>query len=117
MGDKKDKIISIADIALIVGVIALCVAGIIFLKMNSKPGGKVTLSVDGDVVETFSLSEDTEYIIATDDGMNTVVIKEGVVSVSKADCPDKVCVNHTPIDSEGETIICLPHKLVIEIIE
>lgn len=117
MSDKKDKIISIEDVALIVGIIALCAGGIIFLVTNSKQGGSATISVDGEVVKTFSLDEDTEYVVDTDKGVNKVVIKDGMVSVTNADCPDKVCVNHTPIDETGETIICLPHKLVIEIVE
>ncbi len=117
MNDKKDKIISIGDIALIIGIIAFCVAGIILLVSNSKPGGNVTVSIDGEVVETLPLDKDTEYAVNTDMGMNIIVIKDGVVSVSNADCPDKICVEHAPIDSEGETIICLPHKLVIEIVE
>ncbi len=117
MSDKKDKIISIGDIALMIGVIAFCVAGIILLVSNSKPGGNVTVTVDGEAVESFPLNKDTEYVVNTDNGMNIIVIKDGVVSVSNADCPDKICVQHPPIDSTGETIICLPHKLVIEIVE
>jgi len=39
------------------------------------------------------------------------------VDVIEADCPDKICVKHTNIKNAGETIICLPHKLVIEIVE
>ena len=33
----------------------------------------------------------------------------------KADCPDQICKNHKPIRKSGETIVCLPHKAVIEI--
>ena len=46
-----------------------------------------------------------------------IEIKDGEVSVKEADCPDKICVNHKKISNVGESIICLPHKLVIEIRE
>ena len=32
-----------------------------------------------------------------------------------ADCPDKICINMGTIRKKGQTIICLPHKLVVEI--
>ena len=46
---------------------------------------------------------------------NTVQIKDGKVFMKKADCPDKICVHHKGIRSNGETIICLPHKVIVTI--
>lgn len=47
---------------------------------------------------------------------NTVTIDGDVVKMIKASCPDLVCVNAFPaISLDGEQIICLPHKLVVEI--
>ena len=43
--------------------------------------------------------------------------KDGSVTVQDADCPDKICEKHRAINRTGETIICLPHKLVVEIKE
>lgn len=48
-------------------------------------------------------------------GLNIIMIENGKVSVIDANCPDKICVEHKEIDSVGETIICLPHKLIVEI--
>lgn len=33
----------------------------------------------------------------------------------KADCKDQICADHKAIEKSGETIVCLPHKVVIEI--
>ena len=33
-----------------------------------------------------------------------------------ANCPDKICEGHNKISYKGETIVCLPHKVVIEIV-
>ena len=35
--------------------------------------------------------------------------------ISEASCPDKICVNHKRIQKSGETIICAPNKVVVEI--
>lgn len=46
---------------------------------------------------------------------NLLTVSESGVSMEDADCPDQICVHHIPITGGGESIICLPHKLVIEI--
>ena len=35
--------------------------------------------------------------------------------MKEADCPDQICRKHKAIDKSGETIVCLPHKVVIEV--
>jgi hypothetical protein len=49
------------------------------------------------------------------DSYNVMIVDDNRVNIIDADCPDKVCVNHSSIENVGETIICLPHKLVVEI--
>jgi hypothetical protein len=35
--------------------------------------------------------------------------------MTAADCPDKLCVKQRSIAKEGETIVCLPHRVVVKI--
>ncbi|MDE7131912.1 MAG: NusG domain II-containing protein [Lachnospiraceae bacterium] len=46
---------------------------------------------------------------------NLISVIDDKVTMEAADCRDQICVNHKPIMAERESIICLPHKLVIEI--
>lgn len=46
---------------------------------------------------------------------NLLVVSGADVSMEAADCQDQICVHHRPIRGGGESIICLPHKLVAEI--
>ena len=32
-----------------------------------------------------------------------------------ASCPDGICAAHKPISREGESIVCLPHRVVITV--
>ena len=48
-------------------------------------------------------------------GVNKVVINDGKVSMTEADCPDELCVKTGKISRVGETIVCLPHRVVVEI--
>lgn len=86
-------------------------------KGSLKTGNKAVITVNGEKVSVFSLNEEKKETVKTENGANTVEIKDGKVSVTDADCPDKICANHRPISKVGETIICLPHKLVVEIAE
>ena len=76
----------------------------------------VEIRVDGEVVAEYPLSEDREEVfVAEDGGYNKVVIRDGMVCVSEADCPDKNCVHKGAVLEVNETIICLPHKLVVKL--
>ena len=52
---------------------------------------------------------------AEDSGYNLIRIAGGRASVIAADCKDQICVHHKPIAGDRESIICLPHRLVLEI--
>ncbi|MBQ7678494.1 MAG: NusG domain II-containing protein, partial [Butyrivibrio sp.] len=76
-------------------------------------GESVVVRVDG--VERGRYPLDTQTPIETwvdgVDGRNYVVIRDGVCSVTEADCPDGLCVRQGTISRAGEQIICLPHHL------
>ena len=35
--------------------------------------------------------------------------------MTSADCPDHLCVKQKAISKEGESIICLPNKVIVEV--
>ena len=88
---------------------------LVIFKLIARNGSAVTVSVDGEEKYTYSLSDSIETVIKTDSGTNVLVIEGGEAFVREADCPDGICVDHRPISVVGETIVCLPHKLVVEI--
>ena len=46
---------------------------------------------------------------------NTLEIRDGCADMTDADCPDKICVNQKAVSRPGETIVCLPNKVVVEV--
>ncbi len=104
---------------IIIGVVALLVAlaFYLFFSLTKSDGSKVEITVQGEVYETLELSQDQSFLITLENGeYNTVVIEDGYVRMSEADCPDKLCVKHNKIHYNHETIVCLPHKVVVEIV-
>lgn len=95
----------------------MALIGFIIFKINLKDGGYANVLIDGKLTQSFDLKEDIKTVIVTEKGNNTLVIENGKAFIQNADCPDKICANHRKISKTGETIVCLPHKLVIEITE
>jgi hypothetical protein len=76
----------------------------------------VVVKVDGKEYARYPLSADRqETITFPDSSMNVLEIRDGKASVTEASCPDKICVNHRSINKTNQSIVCLPHKLVITI--
>ncbi len=104
------------DIILLVSllVIAALLWGVI--SALKKSGEYAVVIVDGVETARYRLSSDVNDVIYSDGGhTNTLVIENGRASIVSADCPDKLCVKQRSISKAGETIICLPHKLVVKI--
>ena len=107
-----------ADLYLILGLIVLAAIGGIWFALNKKEGAEVVVTVDQKEYARLPLSEDAVLeILSEGDGRNYLVIKDGVAKVTEANCPDQICVKdyYRGIRYHGETIICLPHRMVVSI--
>lgn len=114
---NSGKIINKADLILIISILIIGIVAFTLIKIFRKPGLNVAVRVDGEVVKELSLDKSSTYKFKSKMGQNTIVVKDGSVYVTEADCPDKICEEYKPISKVGEAIICLPHKLVVEIVE
>lgn len=105
-----------SDILLIASIFLVCVVLAIFtLKGSSAENIKVT--VGGKEYATYSLNTDGEYIIKTENGQNTLIIKNNSAHFINSDCPDKTCENMGAIKNPGESIVCLPHRVIAEVVK
>ena len=103
------------DIILCIVLIAVGITCWLVMWFVLPAGNTADVYIDGKMVQTIDMTVDDVYEFSTDRGSNTVVVESGKIRVSDADCPDKVCVDMGWKSRRGETITCLPHKLVIEI--
>lgn len=106
-----------ADFYLITGLLIVTSVLLVVIQFGmKKPGEKVIVKVDGNVVKKISLNENIVFDIeGYQGGSNRIVVEDGNVAMSDADCPDKLCVHTGKIKKTGETIVCLPHRVVVEI--
>lgn len=112
--DKNTKIRR-GDLKLITAVLLCGVLLVCALRFARRTGSVAEVRVDGSVVKSIPLSADAEYVIEGVNGTNTLSVKGGCAGVISADCPDGLCVGMGSIQYTGQSIICLPNKVVIEI--
>lgn len=105
-----------ADIVLAVLLIAAGLAASYILSFGQETGDKLVITADGSEFGTYSLLEDREIAVEQNGHINKVTIHDGKVSMNFSDCKGQDCVDHAEISLSGENIICLPNKVVLEII-
>lgn len=96
-------------------VLLLAVSCLGLRLMTRSEGDAAVVTVDGVEVARYPLSRDMETELTGLGGTNYLVIHDGMADVTEADCPDELCVHESAIRYDGETIVCLPHKLVVRI--
>ena len=129
------KFIRKADIILFVVLVIAGLAASAVLAMSHSGGDTVIIESGGELYATYPLTEDRVVIVPSpqekvlpahqpDDSKpaseqfthyNVVTISGGRVSVSEASCKNQVCVKHSEISLTGESIVCLPNRLVVRI--
>lgn len=98
-------------------IVALVIGGVLATNaFGQSVAAKSAVVKDSDNNEyVLDLSKDSTTVVSTELGTNLVVVENGTVRVSEADCPNHDCVNQGPISKAGQQIVCLPHKLTIDI--
>lgn len=107
---KKKEIIAVLILVLIAVVSFVCIR--FFVEDEGK---YVKVYVNEKLTKTFDLTKDREYFIETKFGYNLLIIKNERARILDADCPNKICVNKGYISKNGESIICLPHHVVVTV--
>lgn len=107
------------DIIFVSSLLILSILLPFILLCGGSDEGKYVAAIytEGKEVCRLPLDADSEYLVQTDRGRNLVVVKNGKVYISEADCPGEDCV-HTGAVSERSTIpliACLPHRLIVQI--
>ncbi len=101
---------------IIVALVGLCIVALVFIMVFQKPGSMVRIYQDGKLLQELPLDEDTALTVpGPREGYNKVVIQDGEVSVTEANCPDQICVQHIPISETLTQIVCLPNRLVVQV--
>ena len=86
------------------------------LVRSSDGAPMVRIIAQGELAGIYPLDSDNEIEIERDGHRNVVVIKDNTVHMDYSDCKNQVCVNTGKISKPGETIVCLPNYVIVEIV-
>ncbi len=106
------------DALLLVMLLAVIIATFVVTgakALHDGDTGYVNVYIDGELYNSYLLSKDGSHNIDTSFGHNRILIENNEVTVSEADCPDELCVDAFPISKSGESIVCLPNRMVVVI--
>ncbi len=107
------------DFILIAAVLLIAAILLSLFFVFRKDGTKAVVYVDKKIYGEYPLNKDAEIEITTDNGTNTLCISEGKASVTNASCPGippkSRCTNQHAVSKKGQSITCLPNKVVVSI--
>ncbi|WP_203623795.1 MULTISPECIES: NusG domain II-containing protein [unclassified Lacticaseibacillus] len=124
--NKYLKMIRPGDIIIIVLLLAASfIPYVVFARQQaaqSQPGSGRTLTAyvthNGKRVYQIQLTGHhgtSRYHYQAGNEYNDIVTTGDQIQIIDANCPDQVCVKKGRISKPGQTIVCLPHKLLVEI--
>ncbi|MCJ7965922.1 MAG: NusG domain II-containing protein [Eubacterium sp.] len=108
---KKYDIIAIICVAVIV-----IISYITVNLLRNDEADTVVIYVDGKIEKKLDLNKNQEYKVNVDNGYNIIRIKDKKVRIKESDCSNQTCVNMGTISKDGQTLICLPHKVEVTIV-
>lgn len=105
------------DVVLIGLVLSFSVLAILWISGATRVGVPATKIVDiylaNHLIRTINFAEN-KAIVLPGVGME-IEVSDGKVRVVKSDCPRQICVNMGWIAYAGDTIVCVPNRILIEI--
>ena len=112
---KKHRIsIIVVASLLLLSLTALLIFSLTRVEGADVPTAAVEITVDGEIVATYSLFDDGTYVL--NGGTNAIVIEGARVYMIHSECPDHTCERTGKIKYVGQSIICLPNKLSVTIV-
>lgn len=98
--------------------LAVCAVLAAWLTLRGAGGTVANIYRDGELIMSIDLALVTQpqtFTLSDESGTNTITVERGRICVSEADCPDQVCVRAGWLSDSASPIVCLPHRLVIQL--
>lgn len=105
------------DFILIIMLMLASFFPLLFFIHTNTSGHVAQLRVNNHLIKTFDLRKNQvfTYFNKADGDSNKIEVRDGQIAIVDANCDDQICVRKGFISKTGQTIVCLPHRLVIEI--
>lgn len=109
------KGMTIGDKVLILILSLITVLSFYLVKTIFPAGVEASIKVEERSLGPYPLTEDRILEIKGPLGHTEIEIKNGKIRIKKAPCRDKICIKQGWISSSGESLICLPNRVMVNI--
>ncbi|MCL2045778.1 MAG: NusG domain II-containing protein [Oscillospiraceae bacterium] len=85
---------------------------------SRRPANYAKVYQDGILIATLDLSaydEPYTFVVQWESFENVIEVENGRIRIAHADCPDNFCVHQGWISGGARPIVCLPHRLIIQL--
>lgn len=114
MAKKGDKVLLIVLLISVIGIF-----GYMYLSRLGKDINQAIIEVEGREYQVINLRPNNQKQIIEirqpNGQLNIVEVEGDEIKMAEANCPDKICLLMGNIRLHGQTVVCLPNKVVIRI--
>lgn len=116
------KLFKKADLILLASLLLIASFFIVFPILQKKEALEkqelfAKITIDGKLYKTVALNaEEQELEIRTKYGYNLLKLHNRGIKMIEADCPDQLCLTFSAATAIGQTIVCLPNRLMVEVV-
>ncbi len=111
--DEIRRNITKGDIILIASLLLLCLV-LFITSLQSGENLIAEIYVDGEKAHSIALSEVSESYTVNENYCQLLIEKDGVSFVF-SDCGDQLCIKKGKLKNQGDTMACVPQKVVVVI--
>lgn len=90
------------------------------MQEDLEPTDYVVVTVDGEELHRMELKDDSKiesYRYESEEGHMNLIERNGTEAyMADANCADSLCVQQGAISKDSEVIICLPHRVLVEVV-
>ncbi|MCK8058288.1 MULTISPECIES: NusG domain II-containing protein [unclassified Fusibacter] len=108
------------DIIIIIAAILLAAALYLGFDLLVPQDGQREVVIKSEGVEVTRLAVDAttsaSYTVENSYGDNTIYVEGLSVHMHEASCKNQVCVTDGEIDKIGQSLVCLPNRVTVEIV-
>ena len=119
MPDKKVgilKILTLADILLIAGIIILGTVSLFVMRATGLEGKNVEIFFSSRLAGIYPLYENRTITFEGKTGEIVIKISNGMVWIEETSCPHKICQRMGKKKNVNELIVCVPNEMIIQIV-
>ncbi len=114
---KASKRVKLGDAVVILILIMISFVPCYFLLSPKRESSNIIaiIKVNNHEVKRLPLSEDVVWKYQKDNKLNVIQVKNQRIRMIDANCQDQVCVKEGWKSKSEDTIVCLPHRFLVEL--